>query len=603
MKKLVPLFLLFFLPLCFFGQDESNVDNLHRNSYWSNQEVLGEEVPSLFSSAPGGLTNYLSDLKFDHSSIIQFNQFGSFGLFDNGVNANVKTTSYRFLTAYSYRNNTGYRAHNNEFGTTIKGALQAITGLHSRFEVRAYYLSGIYKMPGSLLKSEFESTPFMADPRCVDRDERRQTTRGRVDLKYLTTFGRNQNNQLKLTAYGKVEGFVRTTKEYKIINRFGLGLAGEFQNTTSLWKRENVLKVSGEIITQPEKTEYYENFGGEQSDNLEAITNQNIRDLSFALHDSYEIIPARLKAGVKARYENNFYHIEEATLPSRKDQKTFAAFTPAAYLAYFLNDAITITGSYGRGFVCPTVKELESSDPAFLFNQELKAQTSGDFNLVIEGQWKYDTTNVLTSMNISITGFQRTFRNEIVPFEVFGEEYYRNAEKSDRWGIETKAGFTFLKDFALEANYQFTHAKYLASIVNSFEIENDSSENLIIITRDYSGKLQPGIPENAYSLSLSYGHSLWKRSNVFAKVSYVGMTGLWVDDANTDKTNSFSVLNVFAGFDWTLGHFDVLFSAGINNIFDKIYVGYVTANSANKRYYNPGMPRDYFCSVNFIYTF
>jgi len=51
------------------------------------------------------------------------------------------------------------------------------------------------------------------------------------------------------------------------------------------------------------------------------------------------------------------------------------------------------------------------------------------------------------------------------------------------------------------------------------------------------------------------------------------------------------------------GHFSCQLSGGINNIFDVVYVGFTNTNSANKRFYEAGSPRDYFCTVNLGYTF
>jgi len=566
-------------------------------------EVLNERSPSLFINVPGGLANYLTEINFNRSSITQFNQLGSFGLFNNGINTSVKTEKYRFLATYNYRNFNSYRQHNNEYGTIVKLALQANTGNNSQIDIRGYYLAGQLKMPGSLLKKEFEDDPFMADQRSIDRDEKRTTASGRADINYSVTFGKSLNNEIRIITYGKVESFVRTTKEYKIINRYGLGFTTSYKNRSRFGIRENEFSIESELYTQPERTEYYENLGGEKSDNLEQITNENIRNARFGFSDNFEIVTKKLFVVLTGRYDNEHYTNSEETLPSRKDGKTFKAFTPVCSFNYKLTKWIKIYTSYGLSFVSPTVKELESPDPAFLFNQDLKAQTSKDFTIGIQGNLVKDSACSFNSLQFDIGFFNHNIDNEIVPFEVFGEEYYRNAARSDRLAFKVSSELKIFKNFAFLLAYNFSHFTYRSNQIQSFETENDSTENIIKVYRDYSGNIEPGFPVNYFLIALSYERIIVKKINIFARITYSGISGLWVDDANSDKTGSCQTFNGLAGCDLHLRHFNLLVSAGIDNIFNQLYVGYVTINSANKRFYNPGAPRNYYCSFDFIYTF
>jgi len=78
---------------------------------------------------------------------------------------------------------------------------------------------------------------------------------------------------------------------------------------------------------------------------------------------------------------------------------------------------------------------------------------------------------------------------------------------------------------------------------------------------------------------------------------------LWVDDANTDRTEGYHLLNSVLGVDMTFSHFNVLISGGINNLFDEVYVGFTNTNSADLRFYEAGAPLNYYLTINFGYTF
>ena len=88
-----------------------------------------------------------------------------------------------------------------------------------------------------------------------------------------------------------------------------------------------------------------------------------------------------------------------------------------------------------------------------------------------------------------------------------------------------------------------------------------------------------------------------------AKVNYSGVTGLWVDDLNSDQTNPYNLVDAVIRCDMYFGHFSLVCSAGVNNIFNTIYAGYTNVNSADKRFYIAGAPRNYSCTLNITYKF
>lgn len=57
-----------------------------------------------------------------------------------------------------------------------------------------------------------------------------------------------------------------------------------------------------------------------------------------------------------------------------------------------------------------------------------------------------------------------------------------------------------------------------------------------------------------------------------------------------------------SGIDQRLGKFNILLSAGVNNIFNKKYAGFVNINSTNLRFYELGEPRIFFLNFNLGYV-
>jgi iron complex outermembrane receptor protein len=188
-----------------------------------------------------------------------------------------------------------------------------------------------------------------------------------------------------------------------------------------------------------------------------------------------------------------------------------------------------------------------------------------------------------------------------VPYEVLGDVYYRNAAKTNRKGIEIGAQLEIYRDLNFGLTYTLSDFNYIS--YDAQTIEEDSLGNLVYSNRDFSGNTVPSVPVSNLYLTLSYSHAFGNHVTGFVKGSYQGISGMYVDDENTDKTKSYNLLNALIGVDLRFGKFNLMASGGINNLFDVVYVGFTNTNSANNRFYEAGAPRDYFVSLNLGYTF
>jgi len=564
-------------------------------------EIVKGNASSLYTNAPGGVANFFNDIEFDRSSVRGFSELGSFGLSRSGFKAAVRTDKYRFLTTYSYHNYDGYRVHNNEYWHILNMVAETTPSEHTRLSILGYFVDGSIKLPGSLTKEEFEQDPWQANQKSVDRDEKRITTKGRIGIRYSATFGRKLNNDVEVTAYGTIKYFERTSKEYRIINRYGLGLSGRYINKARFGRLHNEFSVGGDLYAQPARTEYYDNINGQRGDQLKQLTAENIGNKGLYISNNLEILPEKLFVLLTGRYDNVGYHLQEETVPSRKDQLRFQAFTPKLALNCKILPLLAVYGSFGYSFDAPAGNELDSPDPAFLFNTDLKPQESQNFEAGIKGKLYQRNSRWFKRILFEATGFYIVVENEIVPYEVLHEVYYRNAGRTHRLGTEVGGLVEIWENLNFELAYTWSHFHYKTYEARS--VEQDSLGNFIYIDRDFAGNIVPSVPENNLFLALSYTLPLGNHFSLFGKVSYQGISGLWVDDANSEKTAPYNLLNSVLGMDMRFGKFNLMLSGGVNNIFDEIYVGFTNTNSADKRFYEAGAPRDWFASLNLGYTF
>ena len=564
-------------------------------------EIVKGNSSSLYTNAPGGVVNFINDMDFPNSFLTQFNQFGSFGLRRNGFKLGVKTDNYGLLNTYSYQHFDGFREHNSEHWHILNTVVETTPSKNTSLKILFYFVDGMIRLPGSLTREEFDADPLQADQRAIDRDQKRLSTKGRLGIKYNAKFGPKLNNEIEILTYATIKYFERTSRQYRIINRNGLGLTARYVNRAQIGRSDNEFSIGGDLLYQPARTEYYDNISGQKGDQILQLLSEKIGNTGFYISDNFEILNDRFFMLLTGRYDNVTYNLREETLPSRTDNRSFSAFTPKLAFNYKLATWISLYTSFGLSYDSPAKNELESVDPGILYNQELQAQESMNFELGIKG-FLFDSERAFfRRILFEATLFNIWINNEIIPYEVFGDVFFRNAAKTNRRGVEFGTRFEIYKDLNFTLAYTFSDFIYQTYTARTIEIDNDG--NITEDEKDFAGNIVPSVPQNNLYLSLSYAYPFHQKIKGFVKFSYMGVSGLWVDDANTDKTSSYQLLNSVLGLDMAFGKFSIILSGSVNNMLDVVYVGFTNTNSADRRFYEAGEPRNYFVSLNLGYTF
>jgi iron complex outermembrane receptor protein len=559
---------------------------------------FGEEEEKEHAGIP--LPDVIID--FHGSSIQQFNQFGLFDYRINGLKADLRMNKYNFSAAYSYLNNGGFREHSEEYQHNADISLQTTPTANTCLKILGRYIDGRIKLPGSLTRVEFEENPDMADPRSVKRDEKNLYTEGGLDIGFGIRFGKHRNHKIESYLSGTVDYFERATREYKVITKDYYGFSAYYTYSASWGKHHNTLVAGGDLSIQPERLEYYENLGGVRGDLIEQIMSEKSSNASVSIIDTFEILPKKMFLAVAGRFDYIVYKAAEMTLPSRSEERIYRAVTPAIALDYKFWQWLAVHASFGSGFESPAEKQLESPDPFYLYNPDLQTQRSAELDLGIQCDLKKEKPALFFRHGwLDLEFYQRFIRNALVPYEVYGDIFFRNATSGNQYGIKLEGELEIYADLRLELSYVFSQYRY--DSYQTISMEEDTTGNLVQIDRDFSGNTVPGIPGHNLNLTLSYKHPFTRKIAISAGASFIGSSGFWMDDLNSEKTGFYDVLNAMAGIDWRFGHFNVLVTGEVNNILDNVFVAFPTLNSANKRFYNAGAPRNFLLTVNIGYIF
>lgn len=579
---------------------QTRIEAIDFNSVGSIEVVKGNSS-SLYTNAPGGVINFINDVYFPYSFATNFNEFGSFDLRRNGLKFGVRTDKYGFLGTYSYHNYKGYRPHSEDYWHIFNTVVDLLPGDETNLQILGYFVDGLIKLPGALTKEEFEQDPYQASQREVDRDTKRITTKGRLGLRFKTDFGNAKEHGIEVTGYGTLKYFHRTSSNYRVINRYGIGNSFRYVYRNSIANLDNEFSVGGDMLYQSGPIQFHTNIGGMKGDQLDALTDETISNIGFYFSDFLELYNKQLYLLVTGRYDNVFFEALDQLLGTRSSNRRFEAFTPKAALNFKLLPNISIYTSYGLSFDSPAGNELDnypsSSNPSVLINPDLKAQKSLNFEIGIKGNLKNPNQQFLNNILFETTFFNSVIEDEIIPFEVFGDVFFRNAAETTRRGLEIGADVDILPWLNFQTAYTFSDFSY--DTYEALTID----ENLDTTTQNFSGNEVPSVPKHNVYFALSLNQEFSTGITGFVRGSFRYVTGMYVNDANSDKTDDYSLLNAGIGLDMVFGNFNLLISGGVNNIFDKVFVGFISINSSTGRFYEAGEPRNFYAGINLGYAF
>lgn len=579
---------------------QTRIEAIDFNSVGSIEVVKGNSS-SLYTNAPGGVINFINDIHFPYTFAVQFNEFGSYDLRRNGFKVGIRTDNYGFLNTYSYHHYKGFRPHSSDYWNILNTVLDVTPGDKTNLQILGYFVDGVIRLPGSLTKEEFEEDPYQANPREINRDSKRLTKKGRIGLLFKTKFGKNDNQELEVMGYGTIKYFHRTSRTYRIMDRYGLGNSFRYILRHPVAKLDNEFSIGGDMFYQTGPIGEYENLGGQKGDQLLALTDETIGNTGVYFSDYLELYNKQLYLLLTGRYDNVYFDTKDQLLDVRSAKRRFEAFTPKAALNFKFLPNLALYTSFGLSFDSPAGNEMDnyptSSKPVQLLNPDLKAQKSKNFEIGIKGNIRDFDAEMFGNILFEATFFNYRIEDEIVPFEVYGDVFFRNSAKTIRNGFEAGIDVEIIEGLNFQGSYSYSDFSY--DTYNALAID----QNLDTTSQNYSGNVVPSVPKHNLFLACSYAYLFGNGITGFIRSSFRHVSGMYVDDANSEMTDEYDVVNASVGCDMVFGKFSILASLGVNNIFDKVYSGFININSSDGRFYEAGEPRNFYGGINFGYAF
>ncbi|MCW8813329.1 MAG: TonB-dependent receptor [Ignavibacteriaceae bacterium] len=565
-------------------------------------EVVKGNLSSLYANAPGGVIDFKTDIYFPDEYVSSTNQFGQYGFRQNGFKLGLKNDENRFFLSYYYRNLNGYRNHSDEYQHLLNSVYEGYLGTRSSITVLGNYVNGFNRIPGSLTKEEYESDPFMASPIAEAFNFRRITRKGRLAVKYRTGFGAMDANELEITGYGGIKELEKVDNEfYTLSTRYSLGALIRYANRSVIVGRQNTFTAGMDYAYQSGPVNAFENIGGNRGLSVENEFDSNVSNIGFYFLDHYNILEQKLDLFFSSRYDLSVFS-NDIFIPygSVDSSRTFNAFTPKIGLNFKITPEIALYTSYGLSYDFPALTELEnnplSSNPRYTLNPDIDPSKSDNFELGIKGNLFNSGSDFMKKVIFDITGFYYKITDEIVPFIINQKTYFRNAAKTNRKGVEIGIKTEPFEETEMVVNYTYTDFKYDEFLTTNYTPSGQVQE-------DYSGNYEPSVPKQIINFIFNYDFEITDDISGLLQWDCDYIAKLYVDDANSATAPDYFYGNIMLGAAYNTDLIGLVFYVGVNNIFDKRYVGFVNINDYYERYYETGEPRTFYSGLNFNLKF
>jgi len=581
---------------------ETTVDAIDYNSLGGVEIVKGNSS-SLYTNAPGGVINFISDLSYPYNFVTSINQVGEFGLRQNGFKFGLLQKNYRYFLTYNYRNYDGYRPHSSEYINIVNSILDIYPDSKTQVQILGNFVRGLIKFPGSLTLAEYNQDPLQARPIAVSQDFKRETQKGRLGIRYNRDFGPNDNQEFEITGFAAIKDYVKTTNQlYTYINRYVLGSTVRYVNKSALGGHENEFSTGLDYYYQTGPTSDYDNINGVQGLSLVGQNTETLNNLGIYFSNQYSLIRGKLDVLLTGRFDRIVYETDPLQYIGFLDTtKVYQKFTPKLALNYKLYPNIAIFGSVGTGFDTPALSELvnypfSTNQGRTVLNPDLTAQSSLNFELGIKGGIER-RAEFMKKVFFTATFYHSTVEDEIVPFLISDRVYFRNAAKTNRTGVEIGLKTEPIDAVEFITNYNYAFFKYTDYSARIYDVNGNYTDE------NYSGNILPSFPRHIVNMILSYKLRLKKGLTVLLQGDGDFISDMYVNDKNSEKTAGYVYFNSLVGLTAEFERFNVLASIGMNNVFDRKYVGFININDSNGRYYELAQPRNYFAGLNVEFKF
>jgi iron complex outermembrane recepter protein len=570
-------------------------------------EVLRGPLSSLYGNSSGGLIALYTANGTDPAQLTAAAAGGSYGTYRADLDARGTFRRGDYNAAYEHFYTDGYRQHSRAQRDSFNGKLNLSFGGAGRLSLLLNAFSSPEAQdPMGLTPAQFDANAAQAAAVATQFNTRKsvEQTQGGAIYEYAI----NPEQTLRVLGYlgnRQIRQFlsIPVASQASPLSPGGVvGLSTDYGGTDIRWAWHTrlaqqpfslVAGLSYDDLSQQRRG--YNNYSGDgslpsdlgQQGSLRRAETDEVFDLDQYLQANWQFAE-QWSALVGARHSQVRFDFEDqlvtATNPDYSGRRAYNATNPVAGLMYRYSEAIHLYASYGAGFETPTLNELAYlPNGAAGINTGLQAAhtNNGEFGAKLR---------LREHTRAGLAVFQALTRNELViDTNSNGRSTYENAPRIRRQGVEASLDTELAPNWKLQLAYT-----YLDAVVRESYLTCTNTTCATATTPVNAGNRAPGVPEmNAYGELRWGGDTGWHAG---LNAQYFGAVP--VNDVNTVSAPSYALLGIDGGYIFDLPHWRVRGFVRIDNLLDTRYVGAISINDSNSRFFYSGTGRDVLAGVS-----
>lgn len=549
-------------------------------------EVIRGSASALYGNAAGGVVEFRSAAPPVSPFALDLRAHGgdAWRRWSGGFGGTLAPLRYQALVTRT--ESDGYRRYAKQTTTHATGrVLHTVGGTKLAWQAQVFSMP-VAENPGALTDAEVRVDPRQPVAQFVTKRARKTVDQAQLSLiatrplpdgeltASLYAGSRDLDNPLTfaIVAIDRVTagGSLRVTSPMSLLGtRHRISAGVDIQRLDDDRKNfENCNGVTTPTVACP-RADTIE-YGALRLDQQEVVTSIGpfVRD-EIAIGDR-----VHLHGGLRADYV--IFDIDDRFIvpgqnPDDSGRRALRSLSPMAGVIARVGALTAVYGNLSTAFETPTATELGNRpEGAGGINHELDPQLATTFEVGVKGI-------VASRARYDVAGFLTDVRDELIPFEVpggAGRRYFRNAGRTTRLGVEAGIEVSAGR-MVLASSYSYSDFRF-----------DDYAVTAGGVTTRYDDNRIPGIPLHQLQASTT-----WRWHGMFLTGEGTMSSRVLVDDANSAAAAGWTVANFRAGGRVSLGAASVVPVVGVQNVFDRRYVGSVVVNAAGGRYYEPAPGR------------
>lgn len=552
---------------------QSQVDSIDPASI-ERIEVLRGPASALYGNAAGGVIR-ITTRRPDGASSARVGQgLGRYGRIDTRAGLSGGSEKLGFRLDASRFEQDGFRRHGRVEQYRAGARLAWNPSKHTRITAVAGYFDAPEEQdPGGVTADRARSSPRAARDANVAFDAGESLDQWRLAAGVEHAFGARDNQRIRLTGFGFLRSFgnrlpFESGGQVAFERRF-TGFDGQYEIDADAGGFSHRVTVGFDYRDQDDDRERFDNIEGIRGDRVLA-QNESVAALGVYAQHRVRLAPDwTLRAGV--RFDEVRLDVADRLVADGDDsgERTWREFSPGAGLVWRAADALSVYASVGSAFQTPTTTELANpEDPGSGggFNRALEPQTAHSYELGLRGAagagLRYEASAFRARIDDAITSF------EVPGFSGSGRDFFRNAGRSTRNGVELSARIRLAAGWRLRAGYTYS----------DFEFDRFKTPG-----GDFSGNRLPGVPRHVGFAALDFAGT--RGFHAGADLRAVG--DVVADNANSASAPDYATVDIHAGQRWSVGDYDIDLSAALDNVFDERHIDNVRVNAFGGRFFEP----------------